>query len=185
MTFERVRNMVLDHNSIEWAADEGINFHQGAQDTTISWNLVGRRLGGHNYGSVTCSDAHRSGCGRISWKAQCFPRNVPPLAQCEDPGGAFGPHDLINNVVSGPGLVGIELWDDHPLDGTGTWANIVGNYAQKGTDTTTKAALVNDGNTSSAVNIWYASDNIASGMKLYNGNYPDYRPRRVRRAPRR
>ena len=72
--------------------------------------------------------------------------------------------------MSGPGVVGIELWDDHPLDGTGTWANIVGNYGQRGNRTTRTAALVNEGNVTSAPNIWYAADNIASGIPLYSGN---------------
>ena len=66
--------------------------------------------------------------------------------------------------------MGIELWDDHPLDGTGTWANIVGNYGQRGNRTTRTAALVNEGNVTSAPNIWYATDNIASGIPLYSGN---------------
>jgi pectate lyase len=171
LTFERVRNVVLDHNSIEWAADEGINFHQGAFDVTISWNLVAQSLAGHPYGSVTCSDAHRSGCGRITWKGNAFHGMARRSPSAKTAGGAFGPHDIINNVVSGPGAVGIELWDDHPLDGTGTWANIVGNYGQRGNQTSRRtAALVNEGNVTPAPNIWYAADNVASGLPLYSGN---------------
>jgi pectate lyase len=175
LTFERVRNVVLDHNSVEWAADEGINFHQGAQDVTVSWNLIAQGLAGHAYGGLICSDPHRAGCGRITWKANAFHGQTRRSPSVETAGGAFGPQDVVNNLISGPGVAGIEIWDVWPQGGTGTWANIVGNHGQRGNQTNTRlTALVNEGDRTSAPNVWHATDNIAVGMKLYHGNWPDY-----------
>lgn len=175
LTFERGNHHVVDHVSCEWAADEGINDFQGGRFVTYSNNLVAETLAGHPYGAVSCSDAHKAtrGCGSFTWHANAFHKNGRRSPNMKTAGGQDGPHDLINNLISAPGEVGAEIHDDHPgPDGTGTWANVVGNVAQRGPKTTTRTALINEGNWTNAINVWFARDNVATGMRLYGVNNP-------------
>ncbi|TSC69223.1 MAG: Uncharacterized protein G01um101456_290 [Parcubacteria group bacterium Gr01-1014_56] len=166
ITGERVSKVVLDHISTTWAADEQINFHQGAQDVTVQNTIMAESLSGHAYGALSCSDAHQVGCGRFTWYGNVFQSFTRRSPSDKTAGPSKGVVDVINNVISNSGLVGIEIWDDHG----GTWTNIVGNVGQSGALNTASVALINEGNVTADDNVWYASDNIASGIPLYGDN---------------
>jgi hypothetical protein len=178
LTFERANYHIVDHVSCEYAADEGFNDFQGGRFITYSNNIIAHGIAGHPYGAVSCSDAHQAlgkgGCGSFTWHANAFHLNGRRSPNMKTAGGEYGPHDLINNLISAPGEVGGEIHDDHPAapNNTGTWANVVGNYGQAGPGTTTTTAIINEGNWTSAENVWYFSDNSAVGMKLYGINNP-------------
>jgi pectate lyase len=166
VTFERVHDVIVDHVSTAWTADQAITFFQGAVAVTIQDSLFAEGLAGHAYGPLLCSDAHRKGCGSITFLRNLvhgFTRRSPSIKTA---GSAVGAIDVINNVVSNPGQVGMEVWDDHG----GTWTNIVGNVGKRGAMTRESAALVNEGDLTPMANVWYAVDNLVTGQPLYAAN---------------
>lgn len=166
VTFERVHDVIVDHVSTAWTADQAITFFQGTESATVQDSLFAEGLAGHAYGPLVCSDAHRKGCGRVTFLRNVmhgFTRRSPSIKTA---GAAVGVLDVVNNVVSNPGRVGMEVWDDHG----GTWTNIVGNVGKSGALTQSSAALVNEGNVTAAANVWYAADNAAIGLPLHAGN---------------
>lgn len=44
-----VRNVMLDHISVEWTCDDSVQFYQLVQDVTLQWSIIGEGLTGNDY----------------------------------------------------------------------------------------------------------------------------------------
>lgn len=151
-------NIYLDHLSVGYGSDQAVYAYQSGRDITVANSLFAYPLSpaAHDYGPLFCADQHRGVCERITvW------RNVMAGHRWRNPAlkgiGCGGAHDVVNNLISNPGQLGIQVADDHPdAAGVGTCANIAANIFERGPKSTGPIALVNQQDDTAAANRWYA-----------------------------
>ena len=118
------QNVIVDHCSISWSCDEGINTWRDLRNITIQWCLVSEALhdtpmhAGHGFaaslGGVNTSYHH-------NLFANCPGRN-PSIAGNND--FQTVNLDFRNNVVFN--------WPEHVIDGKPCSINMIGNYYKPG-----------------------------------------------------
>jgi pectate lyase len=118
------RNVILDHCSVSWSLDEGINTWHGAKNVTVQWCLISEGLNrnihyaphayGASWGGENCSYHH-------NLFAHCTARN-PSVA-----GNAM--HHTVNMDYR---CSVVYNWEHRTCDGKPDSINVVNNYYKPG-----------------------------------------------------
>ncbi len=126
-TIENSANVILDHVSGSWAADENVNGFGDNDNITISWSVFAEGLVEHDK------------CALLSTKPE-DPQNVSFIKNLcahngdRNPDANFMPGscvEIINNVIYHAETEFVEVWEAYG----GTPVSIVGNYFKGGPDT--------------------------------------------------
>jgi pectate lyase len=143
--FSRNNNLILDHISVAYGADETIDVYE-ADDVTVQWTTiepsqVANHPDGtsHNYGFISGPDAHR-----IS-----FHHNLCAHHSRRCPAIANGPADLRNNVAYN---VRHAFIHNNPAQGD---FNFVGNYFKQGPNDSLLPYFFDDEDTSAGTRTSY------------------------------
>ena len=154
------RNVILDHCSVSWSLDEGINTWHGAKNVTIQWRLIAEGLnrnvhyGPHAYGASwggeECSYHH-------NLFAHCTARN-PSVA-----GNAREHTILMDHRCSV-----IYNWEHRTCDGKPDSINVVNNYYKPGpaTQSGVKRRIVRIDDTKPRYgfeSVWFIEGNVIEG----------------------
>ncbi len=122
-----VYNVVIDHNSLSWAVDVGLDIGGTAHDITASWNIISEGLnnsihpkGKHSKGLAFHKTAGTNLTAHHNLLAHNDQRN-PKIAN-------EGKAEFVNNVIYDFGLVGTDI-------GGNLQAHILGNYYKPGPST--------------------------------------------------
>ncbi len=159
------KNIIIDHCSVSWTCDEGLNSWHGTEDITIQWTMVSEPLhrsvhekGPHGYGATL-------GGVRASFLYNLF---ASAVARNPSIGGNHledtKDSDFSNNVIFNYG--------HRSCDGKPRSINVIGNYYIPGPATLAriKNRLVRIDNAQGYKfdGRWYVSDNRIKGNKAVN-----------------
>lgn len=154
------RNVVLDHCSVSWSLDEGINTWHEAENVTIQWCLISEGLNrnihyaphayGASWGGKNCSYHH-------NLFAHCTARN-PSVA-----GNAQSHTIAMDHRCSV-----IYNWEHRTADGKPDTVNIVNNYYKPGPATQPavrrRIARIDDTKPRYGFeSVWYIAGNVVEG----------------------
>lgn len=159
------KNVLLDHCSVSWSCDEGLNTWHGTENLTIQWCMMSEPLNK----SVHEKGAHGFGAS-LGGKNVSFLFNLFASAVARNP-SIGGNHlentenaDFSNNVVFNYGY--------RTCDGKPRSLNFIGNYYIPGpaTDETVMSRLVRVDNAQKYKfdAKWYIADNVIVGNKAVN-----------------
>jgi hypothetical protein len=161
LSLARVERVILDHVSVQWAADENIGASGRVADLTIQDSILAEGLMGHSKGTLMCSGGNTSSdCDRLSFVRVLFASNNDRNPNI-DSGASNGHADLIN-IVS---YNAKEYAEFHDFNG-GSPTNIVGSVFVRGpiTPSSGKAITYNSPVSGSATR-FYISDIVLDGVQ--------------------
>ncbi|HLF27796.1 MAG TPA: pectate lyase [Anaerolineae bacterium] len=158
-----VYNVVIDHCSISWAIDGNVDlWYEGVSDVTISHSLISEGLndslhpeGTHSTGLLIGKHVHRVSL-HASLLAHNRGRNPAVQADTET--------ELINNVFYNWGDWGFTIFSDGGGVGIPLFANVVGNYYQRGVDSPNDPPIQVGGSLAATSKV-YVSGNIGPGRE--------------------
>lgn len=154
-------NIIIDHCSVSWTIDEGINTWHGTKNLTVQWCLIAEPLhrsvhrGPHAFGA--------------SWGGQntSYHHNLFAHAAGRNPSIAGGDHDHTINMDYRNNVV--YNWRHRTCDGKPVSINVVNNYYKPGpaTQANVRRRIVKiDDNMARYKNfepLWYIQGNVMEG----------------------
>ncbi len=156
-------NVIVDHCSVSWTCDEGINTWHHARNVTIQWCIVSEAL----------HDAIHVGHGfaaTVGGEYTTYHHNL--LANCPGRDPSIGGNnnsfktvnlDWRNNVIFN--------WQSRTLDGKPWSINVINNYFKPGPMTTLKDRFVRmDKINSDPQGYWYVGGNYYDGNEAISQN---------------
>lgn len=154
------RNVILDHCSVSWSLDEGINTWHGAENVTVQWCLISEGLNrnihyaphayGASWGGKNCSYHH-------NLFAHCTARN---------PSVAGNSNERTVNMDYRCSVV--YNWEHRTCDGKPDTINVVNNYYKPGPATRpeVRRRIVRIDDTKPRYgfeSVWYIEGNVVEG----------------------
>lgn len=160
--FSRNSNMIFDHVSVAFGADETFDLYE-ARDVTIQWSTIQEAQlsphhsdpHDHNYGLINGPDG-----GNISLHHNLFVHN-----KNRNPALASGPAEVVNNVMYN---VRHALHHHNPAS---SQFNIIGNYMKRGPSDNIFPLIFDDEAGGAALDLgYYLNDNHLDDPGEYVGN---------------
>jgi pectate lyase len=156
---EECSNVIIDHCSITWTADEAVNTWHGAKNTTIQWCLIAEALHHRNHGFAATLGGNNTS----------YHHNL--IANCPGRNSSIGGNhqyqtrnmDYRNNVTFN--------WGSRTLDGKPSSINIVNNYFKPGPMSKLFVfARIDAPGAYEAIGIgkWYFSGNVMEGHEEFS-----------------
>src|SRR3546814_439711 len=159
-TIEDSRDVILDHVSGSWAADELVNPYGDNDNITISWSLFAEGIPRHDKCALLGGDP--KGPQHLSFVGNLCAHNGD-----RNPDVNFRPGscvEVINNIFYNAQSQFTEIWESYG----GTPVSVVGNVMREGPSTSSMAVGIDHeiiGSTGKAR--LYASDNLFQGNFRY------------------
>lgn len=153
-------NVLLDHCSVSWSLDEGINTWHGARNVTVQWCLISEGLNrnihyaphayGATWGGQNCSYHH-------NLFAHCTARNP-----------SIGGNHVESTINMDHRCSVIYNWEHRTCDGKPRSVNVVNNYYKPGPATQAavrrRIARIDDAERSYKFSThWYIAGNVVEG----------------------
>jgi pectate lyase len=122
-------DVIVDHCSLSWGTDEGLQTWESVHDITIQWSIISEALHCSTHEEVCHSTGVMLGdqSSRIS-----FHHNLLAHNDRRNPRVRGGDMDIVNNVIYNAGETSAKLDDEDHL--AGMRCNAVGNYFKSGPD---------------------------------------------------
>ena len=154
------KNVIIDHCSVSWTVDEGLNTWHGSEDVTIQWCLMAEPLtksihlkGPHGYG------------GSLGGKRASYHHNLFAHASARNPSVA-GNKDFMTEMMDFRNNV-VFNWGHRSCDGKPGSINFVNNYYKPGpaTEPEVKNRLVRIENADvyGFTPVWFITGNVLAG----------------------
>lgn len=154
------RNVVLDHCSVSWSLDEGINTWHGAKNVTVQWCLIAEGLnhnihyGPHAYGA--------------SWGGENCSYHHNLFAHCTARNPSVAGNSREHTVRMDHRCSVIYNWEHRTCDGKPDSINVVNNYYKPGPATmpAVKRRIVRIDDTKPRYgfeSVWFIDGNVIEG----------------------
>lgn len=163
-TIENSRNVILDHVSGSWAADELINGHGDNDNVTISWSIFAEGIPKHDKCALLSSDP--TGPQRLSFIGNLCAHNGDRNPDINVPPGSCV--EVVNNVLYNAQSQFAEIWESEG----GSPVSLVGNVMRSGKNTTQIAVGIDRETIGSTGNarIYLADNRFEGNFQYLAGN---------------